>query len=201
MAMKNGQSLNKREFYFATTTTTTTITTKTIYKSAVSRVKTRIRALRWHWTVLGGVSSRKKLRFQSTFKTCETVYRSSVSRKRVPDDGCSDSKSTRRKGSGRLWSLLTVNVCVFWNGEILDIALLTEAQTSGTKAYKKSFRSKGTHWTCFLISVIATWWITKRYINLIIINNRLLRKVWCNHFFLAHPVCKSFTRLTAPYSS
>ena len=31
-----------------TVTTTTTTTTKTIYKSAISRIKTRIRALRWH---------------------------------------------------------------------------------------------------------------------------------------------------------
>ena len=84
---------------------TSTTTTKTIYKSAISRIKTRIRALRWHWTVLGGVSSCKKLWFQSAFKTCETVCRSSVSRKRVPDDGCSDGKSTRREGSDRLWSL------------------------------------------------------------------------------------------------
>ena len=45
------------------------LTTKTIYKSAISRIKTRIRALRWHWTVLGGVSSCKKLWFQSAFKS------------------------------------------------------------------------------------------------------------------------------------
>jgi len=89
-------SVNVKNNPNSTTTTTT--------KSAISRIKTRIRALRWHWTVLGGVSSRKKLRFQSTFKTRETVSRSSVSRKRVPD-GCSDSKSMRRKGSDRLWSL------------------------------------------------------------------------------------------------
>jgi len=31
-----------------TTTTTTTTTTKTIYKNAISRIKTRIRALQWH---------------------------------------------------------------------------------------------------------------------------------------------------------
>ena len=56
------------------------------------------------------------------------------------------------------------------------------------KLTKSHSEARGTHWICFLIRVVATWWITKRYINLIIINNRLLREVWCYHFF--DPPCR-----------
>jgi len=48
--------------------------------SALGRIKKRIGALRWRWTVLNGVSRCKQFKFKSTYKARKTVSRSSVNR-------------------------------------------------------------------------------------------------------------------------